>query len=57
MMLGARAGLTHEAMTDYVKWRMDTLLKAASVPRVGRNDPCPCGSGLKYKDCHGKNQN
>ena len=21
---------------------------------VGRNDPCPCGSGLKYKNCHGK---
>lgn len=24
------------------------------VPRVGRNDPCPCGSGQKYKSCHGK---
>jgi preprotein translocase subunit SecA len=24
------------------------------VPRVGRNDPCPCGSGEKYKNCHGK---
>ncbi len=24
------------------------------VPRVGRNDPCPCGSGKKYKFCHGK---
>jgi preprotein translocase subunit SecA len=24
------------------------------VPRVGRNDPCPCGSGKKYKACHGK---
>lgn len=23
-------------------------------PRVGRNDPCPCGSGKKYKKCHGK---
>ena len=22
--------------------------------RVGRNDPCPCGSGKKYKQCHGK---
>jgi uncharacterized protein YecA (UPF0149 family) len=22
-------------------------------PRVGRNDPCPCGSGRKYKKCHG----
>ena len=26
---------------------------AAAVPRVGRNDPCPCGSGKKYKQCHG----
>jgi preprotein translocase subunit SecA len=23
-------------------------------PRVGRNDPCPCGSGKKYKHCHGR---
>jgi len=25
----------------------------AAVPEVGRNDPCPCGSGKKYKKCHG----
>jgi preprotein translocase subunit SecA len=24
------------------------------VPKVGRNDPCPCSSGRKYKQCHGK---
>jgi preprotein translocase subunit SecA len=24
------------------------------VPKVGRNDPCPCGSGKKYKSCHGQ---
>ncbi|WP_175704607.1 preprotein translocase subunit SecA [Burkholderia ambifaria] len=24
------------------------------LPKVGRNDPCPCGSGKKYKQCHGK---
>ncbi len=24
------------------------------VPKVGRNDPCPCGSGKKYKQCHGQ---
>ncbi|MBP7564941.1 MAG: SEC-C domain-containing protein, partial [Burkholderiaceae bacterium] len=28
--------------------------QAAALPRVGRNDPCPCGSGKKYKQCHGK---
>ncbi len=26
----------------------------AGVPRVGRNEPCPCGSGKKFKQCHGK---
>jgi len=25
----------------------------AAGPKVGRNDPCPCGSGKKYKKCHG----
>ncbi|MDY0049093.1 MAG: preprotein translocase subunit SecA [Thauera propionica] len=29
-------------------------LPAQAGPRVGRNDPCPCGSGKKYKHCHGK---
>jgi preprotein translocase subunit SecA len=27
---------------------------AGAVPHVGRNEPCPCGSGKKYKHCHGK---
>lgn len=34
-----------------------TLAKPQTVvregPKVGRNDPCPCGSGQKYKKCHG----
>jgi preprotein translocase subunit SecA len=33
----------------------DPLPKATPVesgPKVGRNDPCPCGSGKKYKKCH-----
>jgi preprotein translocase subunit SecA len=25
-----------------------------ALPKVGRNDPCPCGSGKKYKQCHGR---
>ena len=25
-------------------------------PKIGRNDPCPCGSGKKYKNCCGRNQ-
>ena len=29
-------------------------MTGAPVGKVGRNDPCPCGSGLKYKRCHGR---
>jgi preprotein translocase subunit SecA len=36
----------------------DTATKGETVvrdmPKVGRNDPCPCGSGKKYKKCHGQ---
>ncbi len=35
----------------------DTAVKRTPVqagPKIGRNDPCPCGSGKKYKSCHGK---
>ena len=27
---------------------------SGAMPKVGRNDPCPCGSGKKYKQCHGR---
>ena len=31
-----------------------TAMPSGSVPKVGRNEPCPCGSGKKYKQCHGR---
>ena len=31
----------------------DNVQVVRSVPKVGRNEPCPCGSGKKYKFCHG----
>lgn len=34
--------------------KLQAFLESQSVPRVGRNDPCPCGSGKKYKQCHGR---
>ncbi len=34
--------------------KLQSFLEGQSVPRVGRNDPCPCGSGKKYKHCHGR---
>ena len=30
------------------------LAKPRSGPKIGRNEPCPCGSGLKFKKCHGR---
>ncbi len=34
----------------------EKVMPAKASPRVGRNDLCPCGSGKKYKNCHGRNQ-
>lgn len=47
--------LTQERRKELYKEqkKSGTIVKA---PKVGRNDPCPCGSGLKYKKCCGKNQ-
>lgn len=39
--------------TDYVKNPFKN--KPIKVDKIGRNDPCPCGSGKKYKKCCGKN--
>ncbi|MEE1234125.1 MAG: SEC-C metal-binding domain-containing protein, partial [Bacteroidaceae bacterium] len=54
---------THESLTDEAQARaaaQDTRgrqpvqpIRAEKLP--GRNDPCPCGSGLKFKNCHGRN--
>ena len=45
---------THPNEDGSVATETDPATVAAEVPRVGRNDPCPCGSGKKYKNCHGK---
>ena len=52
---------SHEVFEKYEKPNLQPLPDhmppmgfGMGVPRVGRNDPCPCGSGLKYKNCHGK---
>ena len=36
------------------RMQSDNATVIRSQPKVGRNDPCPCGSGKKYKFCHGK---
>ena len=45
---------THPNEDGSVSQETDPSTVAAEVPRVGRNDPCPCGSGKKYKACHGQ---
>jgi len=44
---------THPNEDGSVIQERDPATAVAEVPRVGRNDPCPCGSGKKYKNCHG----
>jgi preprotein translocase subunit SecA len=39
---------------DYAANEKDKLVPVSVGPKIGRNDPCPCGSGKKYKHCHGK---
>jgi preprotein translocase subunit SecA len=36
------------------KQHQGNIIAPRAFPKVGRNDPCPCGSGKKYKKCHGK---
>jgi preprotein translocase subunit SecA len=45
---------THPNEDGSVSEEADPATLVAEVPKVGRNDPCPCGSGKKYKLCHGK---
>ncbi|HJV68825.1 preprotein translocase subunit SecA [Ideonella sp.] len=45
---------THPNEDGSVSQEADPATLVAEVPRVGRNDPCPCGSGKKYKACHGR---
>jgi preprotein translocase subunit SecA len=45
---------THPNEDGSVSQEADAATAVAEVPKVGRNDPCPCGSGKKYKNCHGR---
>ena len=38
----------------HVKNFPDAAEKVPSCPKIGRNEPCPCGSGKKFKRCHGR---
>ncbi len=52
LMDQGRESEAHEVLQQARKLEADAEAKA-NPPVVGRNDPCPCGSGKKYKKCHG----
>ena len=55
-MVGAGAGVDLlEAGNDYIDPSQPIKQEPIKVePKIGRNEPCPCGSGKKYKNCHGR---
>jgi uncharacterized protein YecA (UPF0149 family) len=46
-----RIRLTHAASPEEARPKVETVRREGE--KVGRNAPCPCGSGKKYKKCHG----
>jgi preprotein translocase subunit SecA len=52
---GARASSVNQTAPAPARTGGDDVIKTVKrdEPKVGRNDPCPCGSGKKYKKCHG----
>ena len=54
--VGAGAGPEYISQeNDYIDPSENIKQEPIKVgPKIGRNDPCPCGSGKKYKNCHGK---
>ena len=60
-MLGYEARL-HEVKKEYVDEDVEDGEETKQMPirrdapKIGRNDPCPCGSGKKYKKCCGRNK-
>ena len=47
------SGSTESAASGEPEVKLPTVTIRRETPKVGRNDPCPCGSGKKYKNCHG----
>lgn len=46
------SGRSSKSISPKMMVRRSVELPVRRVRRVGRNQPCPCGSGRKYKDCH-----
>ena len=46
----------HAANRYWTAWRRESMAAAVASPKIGRNEPCPCGSGKKYKKCCALNE-
>ena len=44
-----------QGVIEIAKLNLPNKPVSRATPKIGRNDPCPCGSGKKYKNCCGKN--
>lgn len=51
---GSRLTSNANAICVIVKSLADNAAKRSTNISIGRNDMCPCGSGKKYKNCHGR---
>jgi preprotein translocase subunit SecA len=51
---GAAKNVENEKVTDGETREVPKQSPIVNKEKIGRNDPCPCGSGKKYKKCHGK---
>ena len=56
LMADIQHDIVHTIYKVNIEKRDAPSQRPSPVPgqKVGRNDPCPCGSGKKYKHCHGK---
>ncbi|HDL8637675.1 TPA: preprotein translocase subunit SecA [Yersinia enterocolitica] len=54
--LAKQQQLSHESDNSALMSQEEANVAASLERKVGRNDPCPCGSGKKYKQCHGRLQ-
>jgi preprotein translocase subunit SecA len=53
---GVKASLEGSAVLQNAQKKHAPAAQPLNSDKVGRNDPCPCGSGKKYKKCHGANE-
>lgn len=54
VMVAKQHGIKTEKVEDYLKKQRESRQMRSHHGKIGRNQSCPCGSGLKFKKCHGR---